>query len=114
MKDLIADTLRVVIPLAVACVVFAQGLSIAPRLVLAYFNERPGLMLRSLVAALVVVPAVALALILALRPTPAVGIGLAILVACPPAPLMVSTAPQKGRASAAFMASLHLSLAVLA
>jgi BASS family bile acid:Na+ symporter len=94
--------------------VFAQGLSIDPKRVVAYFQERPWMMLRSLAAALVVVPAAALGLILLLEPAPGLAVGLAILVACPPAPLMFSTAPKKGGASAAFMASLHLSLAALA
>jgi BASS family bile acid:Na+ symporter len=49
-----------------------------------------------------------------LEPVPQVAVGLAILVSCPPAPLMLSAAPKKGRASAAFMAGLHLSLALLA
>jgi BASS family bile acid:Na+ symporter len=62
----------------------------------------------------VLVPLAALAIILVLNPAPAVAIGLAILVSCPPAPVMVASAPKKGHASAAFMASLHLSLALLA
>ena len=98
---------------AVALVVFSEGLAISPGQVAAYFRERPGTMAWSLVAALVLVPAAALALVLALEPAPAVGVGLAILVSCPPAPLMISAAPKKG-ASAAFMASLRLLLAVLA
>jgi len=83
-------------------------------MVLAYFKERPSVMLLSLVAAIVLVPAAALALILMLKPAPGVAIGLAILVACPPAPLMISAAPTKGGASSTFMASLHLSMATLA
>jgi len=110
----IAAIVKVVAPVSVALIMFAQGLSISPRLVGAYFRERLGLMLRSLLAALVLVPIAALALILILKPAPAVGIGLAILVACPAAPLMLSAAPQRGGASAPFMASLHLSLAALA
>jgi BASS family bile acid:Na+ symporter len=113
MKELIVDILKVVAPLSVAFIVFSQGLSIAPSLVAAYFRERPGLMLRSLIGTLVLVPAAALALILVLKPSPGVAIGLGIMVACPPAPLMFQTASKKG-ASAAFMASLHLSLAALA
>jgi len=114
MKDLIVDIIKIVTPLSVACVVFAEGLGIAPGKVLTYFRERRGLMLRSLVAVLVLVPAAALAVILVLKPAPAVAVALAILVACPPAPLMMSAAPKKGGASAAFLASLHLSLAALA
>jgi predicted Na+-dependent transporter len=108
------DILKIVAPISVALIVFAQALGIDPKLVVAYFMERPGTMLRSLAAALVVVPAAALGLILLLEPAPGLAIGLAVLVACPPAPLMFSSAPKKGGASAAFMASLHLSLAALA
>lgn len=114
MKDLIIEILKIVAPVSVALIVFAQGLGIAPGQVLGYWKERPGLMLRSLVAMLLLVPAAALALILLLKPSPGVAIGLAILVACPPAPLMLNAAPNKGAANAAFMATLHLTLAALA
>jgi BASS family bile acid:Na+ symporter len=113
MNDIIVDILKIVAPLSVACIVFAQGLAIAPSLVLDPFKGRLWLMLRILAAVLVLVPAAALAIILALDPAPALGIGLAILVSCPPAPLMVSNAPKKG-ASAALMARLHLALSALA
>jgi BASS family bile acid:Na+ symporter len=114
MKELIITTLKIIAPLSVALVVFAQGLKISPGHVTTYFKDRPWLMLRSLVAALVVVPAAALAIILLLKPSPGVAIGLAILVACPPAPLMLKGTVNVGKGSAAYMASLHLSLAVLA
>jgi bile acid:Na+ symporter, BASS family len=114
MKDLIVEILKVVAPVSVGLIVFAQGLGIAPSRVGNYFREQPGLMLRSLIATLVLVPAAALALILALKPATGVAVGLAILVACPPAPLMIKAAPNMGGGSAAFMASLHLSLAALA
>jgi len=114
MKVLIIEILKIIAPVSVGLIVFAQGLGIAPSGVVAYFKEQPGLMLRSLFATLVLVPAVALALILGLKPTTSVAIGLAILVACPPAPLMIKAAPNMGGGSAAFMASLHLSLAALA
>lgn len=80
---------------------------------MAFFRDRPAIMLRSLFAALILVPAAALALILLLEPAPATAVGLAILVACPPAPLMIKTATKKG-GDPAFMASLHLSLAAVA
>jgi BASS family bile acid:Na+ symporter len=114
MKDLIIQIIKIVAPLAVALVVFAQGLGIAPNQVWAYFRERPWLVLRSLAAALVLVPIAALALIFVLKPPLPVAIGLAILVACPPAPLMISAVPKLGKGSAPFMASLHLCLAALA
>jgi BASS family bile acid:Na+ symporter len=114
MKDLVVEILKIVAPVSVALIVFAQGLSIAPGRVRLYFMERPKLMVRSLIAVLVLVPAAALALILLLKPAPAVAIGLAILVACPPAPLMFKTTPTMGGGSATFMAGLHLNFAVLA
>jgi BASS family bile acid:Na+ symporter len=114
MKETIIAILKIVAPLSVALIVFAQGLKIPMGQVTAYFKERPAIMLRSLVAVLVVVPAVALAIILLLHPSPEVAIGLAILVICPPAPLMLKATPNVGKGDAAFMASLHLSLALLA
>ena len=114
MKEFIITTLKIIAPLAVAFVVFAQGLKISPGQVMIYFKERPWLMLRSLVAGLIAVPAAALAIILLLGPSREVAVALAILVACPPAPLMLKATPNLGKGSAAYMASLHLSLAVLA
>lgn len=114
MRDLIIDGLRIVAPLSVALIVFAEALAISPNGVVSFVRERPGTMLRSLLAALVLAPAAALGLILLLEPAPAVAIGLAILMACPPAPLMIKSAPTLGGGNAAFMASLHLSLAALA
>ena len=106
--------LKIIAPLSVAVIVFAQGLKISPGQVLSYFKQRPWLILRSLVAVVVLVPAAALAVILLLKPAPDVAIGLAILVACPPAPLMFKAAPNVGAGNAAYMASLHLILASLA
>jgi len=113
-KDIILEILKFIAPLSVALVIFSQGLAISPGKVAGYFKERPWLMLRSLGAVLVLAPAVALALILLLKPPVPVAIGLAILMSCPPAPMMLSTTPKMGKGSAAFMASLHLSLAALA
>ena len=114
MRDLIVDVLKIIAPLSVALIVFAEALGIAPSAVADFFKRQPALMLRSLVVALVLVPAAALALVLLLGPAPAVAIGLAILVACPPAPMMIKAAPTMGGGDAAFLASLHLSLAALA
>ena len=114
MRELIVEALKIVAPLSVALVVFAEALGIAPQQVAAYFKDRPVVMLRALAAALILVPAAALGLILLLEPAPAVAVGLAILVACPPAPLMIKSATKTGGGDAAFIASLHLSLAALA
>jgi len=112
-RDLIIEGLKILAPLSVALIVFAEALGISPSGVVAFFRDRPFVVLRSLLAALILVPAAALALILLLKPAPAVGVGLAILVACPPAPLMIKAATKKG-GDPAFMATLHLSLAALA
>ncbi len=114
MKDLIIDIIKIVAPLAVALIVFAQGLLVSPGEVWDYFRQRTWLMLRSLVAAVVLAPIAALVLILVLKPPLPVAVGLAILVSCPPAPLMISAVPKVGKGSVAFMASLHLFLASLA
>lgn len=114
MKEIILEILKIVAPLSVAFIVFSQGLGISPNRVAAYFRDRPGLMFRSLLAILVLVPLAAIGLILFLKPSQGVAIGLAILVSCPPAPLMLKSATKKGGGSAEFMASLHLSLALLA
>lgn len=114
MRDHIIEALRIVAPLSVALIMFAETLAIAPSRVFAVFRDRPAAMLRSLVAALILVPAAGLALILLLEPPPAVAVGIAILATCPPAPLMLKTAPKLGGGDPAFMASLHLSLAALA
>src|ERR1700741_1451329 len=114
LRDLIIDALKIIAPLSVALIVFAEALRIAPKQVVAYFKDRPAVMLRALVAALILVPAAALGLILLPDPAPGLAIGLAILVACPPAPLMIKSATKTGGGDAAFMASLHLSLAALA
>jgi BASS family bile acid:Na+ symporter len=111
---LIIEALKIIAPLSVALIVFAEALGIAPKEVIGCFRDRPVVMLRALVAALILVPAAALGLILLLDPAPAVGVGLAILVACPPAPLMIKSATKTGGGDAAFIASLHLSLAALA
>lgn len=114
MKEIIVPILKIIAPIAVALIVFAQGLKVSPDEVMAYFKERLWLMLRSLLAVLVLVPAAALVIILLLKPSPAVAVGLVILVSCPPAPLMLKGAPKIGGGRAAYMASLHLCLAALA
>jgi len=114
MKELFITILKIAMPLSVVLIVFAQGLKISASEVVNYFKERPWLILRSLVAVLVLVPAAALGIILLLNPAREVAIGLAILVACPPAPMMIKLTPKLGKGSSAYMASLHLVLAVLA
>ena len=114
MKDIILAAVKIFVPLSVALVMFTQGLGLSPTQVLNFFKERPGLILRSLVACLVLVPAAAVAIILLLKPSPGAAVGMAIMVSCPPAPLMLQTVPKMGKGSAAFMATIHLTFAALA
>jgi BASS family bile acid:Na+ symporter len=90
---------------------FAQGLGI-PLSHLAFFREHPGLLLRSLLAVVVLVPVATLLIILLFRPSPAVMVGLAILAACPAAPQMIVSIPKAG-GELAYVASLHLALGLL-
>ena len=114
MREVIVPILGIIASIGVVLIMFAQALKLSPSEVMVYFKERPWLILRSVFAVLVLVPAAALAIILLLKPAPEVAVGLAILVACPPAPLMLKGAPTLGGGGAAFMASLHLILAMLA
>ncbi len=114
MKEFVIDVLKIVAPISVALVVFAQALGISLRDVASCFKDRFWMMLRCLVAVLVLVPAAAVLLIKILAPAPGVGVGLAILAACPPAPLMLKAAPKSGGASPVLMASLRLTLAAFA
>ncbi len=50
MKDLVIEILKIVAPISVGLIVFAQGLGIPPKLVGTYFKEQPWLILRSLAA----------------------------------------------------------------
>lgn len=112
MKEILLNILKIGLPLSIVAVMFAQGLKIVPSQLL-MFRERPLLMLRSLAVVLLFVPIAVLAIILLLKPSLPVTVGLAILVASPAAPLMLVKVPGKG-GSLAYMASLHLSLSLLA
>jgi len=75
--------------------------------------RRPGLLLRSLLAVVVLVPLVVLLLIRWLDLTPAVATGLAVLAAAPGAPLTHKRSQMAG-GSLSYSASLQLTLALLA
>ncbi len=114
MKAQLIEILKIVAPLSVVLIMFAQGLGIAPGEVARQFRGRSLLLLlRAFVAMVVLVPAAALAILLLLKAPLPLAIGLAILVACPPAPVMLKNVVQEG-GDAAFMASLHLLVAALA
>jgi ABC-type tungstate transport system substrate-binding protein len=67
MRDYLIEILKIVASVSVALIVFTEGLRIGLNMVLAFFRERSGLMLRSLAATLLLVPAAALVLILVLK-----------------------------------------------
>lgn len=114
MIETVIAIVKIIAPVSVALIVFAQALKIPPRQITVFFREHPLLMLRALVTMLIIVPASAVAIILLLKPQPAVAIGLAILASCPPAPLMLKGIGKLGRGDTVFVASLHLSVSLLA
>lgn len=75
--------------------------------------RKPGLLLRSLVAVIVLVPLVVAALLVAFNLTPAVAAGLVVLAAAPGAPLTAKRSQMAG-GDPAFSASLQLILALFA
>jgi len=111
-KETILEIVKIGFPLSVIASMFAQGLGIVSTDLLV-FKQRPVLMLRSLLAVLVLVPLAALGIVLLLNPERPVAIGMAILVASPAAPMMLVKVSKKG-GKLAYMACLHLSLALLA
>ena len=113
MKEILLDIIKTGLPLSIIVTVFSQGFTLARGQQLAFFNEHPLLMLRSLVAVLVLVPLATLAIILLLKPSPAIGIGLAILAASPVAPLQFMNIAKQG-GNLVYPGTLHLSLALLA
>jgi len=112
MRDTVLAIVKIGLPLTVMASMFAQGLTIAPGH-LVIFRQQPMLMLRSLAVVLFLIPLAVLVILILLKSSPAVTIGLSILAACPAAPLMLVKVPKKG-GSLAYMAGLHLSLAMLA
>ena len=111
MLELIRWTIEFGLVAGTIILTFAQGLDI-PLGHLAFFREHLGLLLRSLVAVVVLVPVAALLVIFLVRPTPAVAVGMVILAACPAAPQMIVSIPKAG-GKLAYVTSLHLTLGVL-
>jgi BASS family bile acid:Na+ symporter len=113
MKELLAEVIRIGLPLSLMAVMFAQGLKLSLGQSLAFLKENPGLMLRSLGVVLVLVPLTALAIILLFDPAPAVMVGLALMAASPASPSQLIKFG-KNAEGLAFLSSLHLSLGLLA
>ena len=110
---MLANIIKICLPLSLMAVMFTQGLALKPGELLAIFKDRPLVMLRSLVVVLVLVPIAALAIILLFKPSPATVVGLAILAASPAAPFQLRNIYKKG-GSLVYLGALHLSLALLA
>jgi len=111
MLELIRWTIEFGLVAGTIILTFAQGLDF-PLGHLAFFREHLGLLLRSLVAVVVLVPVAALLVIFLVRPTPAVAVGMVILAACPAAPQMIVSIPKAG-GKLAYVTCLHLTLGVL-
>ncbi len=86
----LAHNLPILLNVGIVGLVFALGLNALPKDA-AFLWRQPGLLLRSLVAMDVVVPAAAVLLVLALRPPRAAAIGILAMAVAPGAPF----APQK-------------------
>jgi len=110
---MLADIIKIALPLALMAVMFTHGLELKPRELLATYRDRPLVMLRSLAVVLLLVPIAALAIIFLFRPAPATAIGLAILAASPAAPFQLRNI-YKQAGSLVYLSALHLSLALLA
>ena len=113
MKAILAEIIRIGLPLSLMAVMFAQGLKLNLGQSWVYFKDHPGLMLRSLGVVLVLVPVAALAIILLLEPAPAVMVGLALMAASPASPSQLIKFGKTAE-GLAYLASLHLFLALLA
>jgi bile acid:Na+ symporter, BASS family len=110
---MLANIIRIGLPLVVMGTMFTQGLRLKLGGGLGTFKDRPLVMLRSLAVVIVLVPIVALAIILLFKPSPGTVIGLAILAASPAATFQLRNIYKKG-GNAAYLQALHLSLALLA
>jgi len=96
----------------VVAFVFSLALGVSARDAL-WLWKRPGLLLRSLLATLVIVPAISILLVMALWPREAVSIALVLLAVSPAAPLMLNKAG-KVTGDENYAPGLQLALAALA
>jgi bile acid:Na+ symporter, BASS family len=98
--------------ISVFLVKFGIGLNIRPG-DLRFIRERPGLMLKSLVAVTVLVPVAFLVIIFLVQPERPFAVALAILAASPAAPMVVGKVKKSG-GSAGYAASLQLVVTLFA
>lgn len=113
MKEILIDVIKAGVPLSLMAIMFSQGLRLAPGEQWEFFRQRLSLMLRSFAVVLVLVPLTTLAVILLFNPPMPIVICLSILAASPAAPFQLLVIFKKG-GSLVYLATLHVSLALLA
>lgn len=105
-------TLLLLVKTTIFTLMLAIGVNLSYQQLISLWR-RPGLLLRSLLAVIVLVPLVVLLLLMWLDLPPAVATGLAVLAAAPGAPLTHKRSQMAG-GSLPYSASLQLTLALLA
>ena len=103
--------IKVILFVALFVTKFGLGLSVAPG-DLRFFRERRGLMVRSILAVIFLVPIAYVLLILLFRPDPAMAVAIALLAASPAAPFAFSKVGKSG-GSLAYAATLQFVVAML-
>lgn len=111
MPETLLDALKITLFLSLFLVKFGQGVKIKPG-DLRFFRDRRVLMVKSVLAVDILVPAVFLLILLIIRPPRPVSVGLAILAASPAAPFAFWKVHRAG-GHLAYAASLQFVLAVL-
>jgi predicted Na+-dependent transporter len=110
-----SETLLSVVKVALFCVLFVTkfglGLSVAPD-DLRFFRERRGLMVRSVLTVVFLVPVAHVLLVLLFKPEPAIAVAIALLAASPAAPFAFAKAGKSG-GSLAYAATLQFVVAML-
>jgi BASS family bile acid:Na+ symporter len=112
MPEVILTIVKYGVVASVFVSMFGLGLNIAPR-DLRFSLDHPGLMIRSLVVVVVLVPLAVVAIDLFLQPAKPVAVALAVLAASPAAPLAMGKAQGSGGALV-YAANLQLLVAFLA
>lgn len=105
-------TLLILVKVTIFTLMFAIGISLPFQDLIALWR-RPGLLVRSLLAVIVLVPMVVILLLWALDLPPAIATGLALLAVAPGAPLTTMRS-QMAAARFSYAADLQLTLALLA
>ena len=112
MAEIFLTVVKLGLAVSVFLLKFGTGLSVAPGDLL-FIRERPGLMLKSLIAVTVLVPLAVLLIIFLVEPPKRFAVALAILAASPAAPMIVRKVKKAG-GGAAYAASLQLVVTLFA